>query len=77
MLQLQLDASEEAELRTLARARDLSIEEYVRSLILSALPPSKPSPKERAQAWVESARHLPITAPPLSDEAVSRENMYR
>ncbi len=34
------------------------------------------TPEERAQAllqWIESRR---VTAPPLSDEAISRENIY-
>jgi hypothetical protein len=35
------------------------------------------TPQERAQAFVEWARsHKPRNAPPLSDEAISRESIY-
>jgi hypothetical protein len=35
------------------------------------------SPEERAQAWIEWCRsHAPRNAPPLSDEAISRESIY-
>jgi hypothetical protein len=33
------------------------------------------SPAERGAAWRESAKKFPHT-PPLSDEAISRENLY-
>jgi hypothetical protein len=34
-----------------------------------------PSPAERAAAWREAAKGVPRT-PPLSDEAISPENIY-
>ena len=38
---------------------------------------TKATPQERAQAWVEWCRsHAPRSAPPLSDEAISRESIY-
>jgi hypothetical protein len=35
------------------------------------------TPEERAQAFIEWGRsHAPSNAPPLSDEAISRESIY-
>lgn len=77
MLELQLDPSVEAELEEQARVRNQTIEEYARYLVVSSLPGKpKGSPQERAKAWLESAASRRVTAPPLSDEAISRESIY-
>jgi hypothetical protein len=52
----------QARLQVQAAAAGMSLEEY----LLAA---------ERTAAWIEAAGRFPDT-PPLSDEAVSRENMY-
>ncbi len=69
----------EAGLLAQAQASGMSVEEYVLRLVEDAVLPTsnnRRSPEERAaafEAW--SARHRPT--PPLSDNAVSRESMYK
>ncbi len=66
----------QAGLLELANAGGVTAEEYVRSLVESAVPRSSGlTPAQRSAAWIESATHFPYT-PPLSDEAISRESIY-
>jgi hypothetical protein len=72
----------EEELSARARADGLSVEEFVNRqlerLLASTPPSSKLSPEERVRLWHEFLNsHADITAPPLSDEAISRESIYR
>lgn len=77
-MQLQLAPDVEAALTAQAKQRGLTVEDYIHYLVQAgAIPPPRRPAKERVKEWIDSARSLPITAPPLSDEAVSRESMYR
>ncbi|MGI9065183.1 MAG: hypothetical protein ACR2HX_02100 [Pyrinomonadaceae bacterium] len=72
----------EEELAARAEADGLSTEEFVNRelerLVASARPSSKLTPAERVRLWNEWVNsHDYIKAPPLSDEAISRESMYR
>lgn len=73
---LELRPELEAGLLAVARASGMTLEEYLLSVVESAVPPeSRLSPAERGaafEAW--SAGHR--FTPPLSDDAVSRESMY-
>jgi hypothetical protein len=67
-----------AALAARASAEGVSFQEYVVRLLVEHVSRDAPgtlSPAERAAAWREAARGLPRTAP-LSDEAISRENIY-
>ena len=69
----------EAELLAKAQTSGMTVEQYLLSVVeelLLAEPEEASSPEERAtayEAW--SAKHR--LTPPLSDEAVSREAMYK
>ncbi len=72
----------EEELAARARANGLSTEEFVNRelerLVTTAQPSSKLTPAERVRLWNEWVNsHDYIKAPPLSDEAISRESIYR
>lgn len=61
-----------------ARAHGLDLSQYVEQVLREQVPPRADttlSPSLRAAAWRESIRGLPCT-PPLSDDAISRENIY-
>jgi hypothetical protein len=75
-LTIDLKPEVEAGLAAQARARGISVAEYVGSL-LEQLAPSGPqmTPEQRAAALSEWAKGFPQVAP-LSDEAVSRESLY-
>jgi hypothetical protein len=75
-LTIQLKPEVEASLSAQARAKGVSVAEYVGSL-LEQLTPSGPqmSPEQRANALSDWAKEFP-QVPPLSDEAVSRETIY-
>ena len=63
-------------LLAMAEATGMSPEQYIATMVENTVRPrSLMNPGERAAAWIESARRLPIT-PPLSDEAISRESTY-
>jgi hypothetical protein len=79
-----LDLKPEVEERILAeaKARGLSVEDYIQQELESKL--GAPAPPEALpyeewlrvfNEWVHS--HDYIKAPPLSDEAISRESIYR
>ena len=73
----------EEELAARARAKGLSTEEFItreleRLVITSAHPMAELTPEERVRRWDEWVKsHDYIKAPPLSDEAISRETIYR
>jgi len=75
-LTIDLKPETQAGLLALADASGLSLEQYIQAMVENRVRPrSLMSPKERADAWVESAGRFPDT-PPLSDDAISRESMY-
>ena len=78
-LTLKIKPELEARLLLLAQGRGLTVEEYLLSVVEHSLVPgtnSTASPEERATAFEAWARNHPTFAPPLSDDAVSRESMY-
>ena len=73
---LDLKPEMQAGLLALADASGVSLEQYILAMVENTVRPHSPlSPQERAAAWIESAKRFPDT-PPLSDEAISRENIY-
>lgn len=69
------------ELAARAQAKGLSTEEFINRelerLVASSPPGSKLTPEERVRLWNEWVNsHDYIKAPPLSDEAISRESIY-
>ena len=75
---IELSPETEANLSVLAAARGLPLSVFLQHLLEEQIPPrpaQQLSPAERAAAWRESSKNLPHT-PPLSDEAISRENLY-
>ena len=75
-LTIDIKPETQAGLLAMAEARGMSLEQYVEVVVESSVhPQSRMSPKERAAAWIESAKRFPNTAP-LSDEAISRESIY-
>jgi len=68
----------EADLVAQAQAQGLGLPEYVEHLLRDQVAVSAGSslmPAQRATGWLESVKGLSHT-PPLSDEAISRENLY-
>jgi hypothetical protein len=84
---IKLDLKPETEARLIAQAsaQGMSVEMYLQSLIENNLPieVEQPIPKtETSEDWVnllEQFCNNPALAnvPPLSDEAISRESIYR
>lgn len=77
---LELTPEMEQHLQHEAARHGQQAEAYALSLLRNALPASiyeTRTPQERAQAYLEWA-HSPVdmTAPPIPDEALRRENMY-
>ncbi len=73
---LDLKPETQAGLLALADGSGMSLEEYIRAMVENSVRPLSPlSPKERTAAWIESAKRFP-DAPPLSDEAISRDTIY-
>lgn len=68
---IELPPEIELSLTAMAEEQDLGVAQYVIQVLLQQL-----SPAERAVAWREACRDLPDT-PSVSDEAISRENIYR
>jgi hypothetical protein len=71
----------EEELTARAQAAGLSVEEFVNRELERLVPvksaSSKLTPEERVRLWNEFlASHDYIKAPPLSDEAISRDSIY-
>ena len=74
---IELAPEIEAGLVALAKAQGLGLPQYVERVLTEqiSVQTGPLSPAERAAAWLASTDGLPLT-PPLSDEAISRENMY-
>jgi len=79
---LDLPPEREAALKTQAKARGLSLEQWLMEMTEQLAPSGsishlqKTNPKEwmrQFRSWAESHDR---TTPPLSDEAVSRESIY-
>ena len=78
LIRIDLSPEIEAALAARAAAEGVSLPEYVARLLtehVSRDATGTLSPAGRAAAWREAAKGLPRT-PPLSDEAISRENIY-
>jgi hypothetical protein len=76
-LTIHLKPEVEASLAAQARARGVSVAEYVGSLLEQFTPSGQQlTPEQRVDALHEWAKGFPQSAPPLSDEAVSRESLY-
>lgn len=78
-LTVELKPEVEAGLHALARAKGVPLEAYLRSLLEQFAAPSagpEMTPDQRAAAFEEWAGSFPDT-PPLSDEAISRDAIYR
>ena len=76
---IELPPEIEADLTAQAQAQGLLLSQYLQRLLRQQVPVhagAALSPSERAALWRESVRGLPHT-PPLSDEAISRESIYR
>jgi hypothetical protein len=68
-------------LEALAKQSGLSVEDYLEKKVEEMISTSEPTPaktpEERVRLWREFLnRHDDIKAPPLSDEAISRESIY-
>ena len=69
-------------LRAKAEAKGITISDWLRSLAENEATMPQPtffetaSPEERARAVEEWANRQRSTAPPLSDAAISRDNIY-
>lgn len=69
-------------LQTKAEAKGLTLSDWLRALAETEAPIAQPSffetasPEERARAVEEWANHRRSSAPPLSDEAISRDAIY-
>jgi len=78
-LELNPEVSEQLEAQ--AKASGLSVKDYlekrVEELISASEPQPAKTPEERLRLWREFvSSHDDINAPPLSDEAISRESIY-
>jgi hypothetical protein len=75
---IELHPETAAGLAALAAEQGVSVSEYVRRVLEHQVPLPRQavlSPSDRATAWRHAATGLPH-APPLSDEAISRESIY-
>jgi len=78
---LELKPEVEEQLEAQARESGLSVKDYlekrVEEMISAPEPQPAKTPEERVRLWQEFLNsHDDITAPPLSDEAISRESIY-
>ena len=75
---VELTPETESRIAEQAASQGVSVEEYVQKVLESVIGVRLPAPlherKERFERWLKS--HSYITAPPLSDEAISRESIY-
>jgi hypothetical protein len=79
---LELKPEVEEQLEAQARESGLSVKDYlekrVEEMISTSEPQSAKTPEERVRLWREFLNsHDDIKAPPLCDEAISRESIYR
>jgi hypothetical protein len=75
---IELEPEVEAGLSAQARASGLPLKQYLQRVLRDQVPARSTAaltPAERAEAWRKAAKGLPDT-PPLSDDAISRENLY-
>lgn len=78
---LELKPEVEEQLEAQAKESGLSVKDYLEKRVeemisASELQPAK-TPEERVRLWQEFLNsHDDIKAPPLSDEAISRESIY-
>ncbi|MEM7554089.1 MAG: hypothetical protein AAF378_08310 [Cyanobacteria bacterium P01_A01_bin.84] len=82
-IRLELDPEIESRLIAQATAQGISVEILLKTLVEGLLANSSQpasltlSPQERAERFVNWAKsHSKIAAPPLHDEAISREAIY-
>jgi hypothetical protein len=81
MVTLELKPKVEEQLEALAKQSGLSVEDYLEKKVEEMISASEPrpakTPEERVRLWREFVNsHADIQAPPLSDEAISRESIY-
>jgi hypothetical protein len=78
-MNLDLVPDTEQRLRSLAEANGLSVEDYLQQIVEEKAgisnPPIRLSAEEWALQFEEWADSFPL-APPIPDEALSRENLY-
>jgi hypothetical protein len=79
---LELKPEVEEQVEAQARESGLSVKDYlekrVEEMISAAEQQPSKTPQERLRLWHEFLNsHGDIDAPPLSDEAISRESIYR
>lgn len=83
---ITLDLTSETEIRLIAHAttQGMSVENYLKSLVENTLATEAEQPfyktattEEWIDAFVDWANNHEVKAPPLSDEAISRESIYR
>jgi len=82
MLNLELNPEVEEQLEAQAKQAGLSVEDYLKKKVEEMISASEPgpakTPEERVQLWREFLNsHADVKVPPLSDEAISRESIYR
>lgn len=78
---LELRPEVEEQLEAQASESGLSVKDYLEKRVEEMLSDSEPqlakTPQERVRLWNEwLSSHDYIQAPPLSDEAISRESIY-
>jgi hypothetical protein len=79
---LELKPEVEEQLEAQAKESGLSVKGYLEKKVEEMISGSEPrpakTPQERVRLWREFLNsHDYIKAPPLSDEAISRESIYR
>lgn len=79
---LELKPEVEEQLEAQAKQAGLSVKEYLEMRVAEMIGVREPqpakTPEERVRLWEEFLKsHADITAPPLSDDAISRESIYR
>lgn len=74
---LDLNPEVEANLIALAQRRGVSVDDILEEILVkeSSVTPVETG-EDRARAFIAWADSFPDDAPPLSDEAISRENLY-
>ena len=81
-IQIELKPEIEAELKTRAQRDGIPLSQYVQRILEQHVPvqPAEPTmtPEERTKAFKEWVASFPYRrTTPLSDEAISREGLYR
>jgi hypothetical protein len=81
-IQIGLKPEIEAELKTRAQRDGIPLSQYVQRILEQQVPvlprESTLTPEEREKAFKEWAENFPYRrSTPLSDDAISREGMYR